>query len=74
MVRPGLTYSFVTLGEGVAWIIGRSLVLEWLLSASVVAISWSGYASAAELTEGIRRALAGKGPTVIAAVEADFLP
>lgn len=41
------SYSFVTLGEGVAWIIGWSLVLEWLFSASVVAISWSGYASAA---------------------------
>src|SRR5579872_2480878 len=31
------SYSFVTLGEGVAWIIGWSLVLEWLFSASVVA-------------------------------------
>ncbi len=41
------SYSFVTLGEGIAWIIGWSLVLEWLFSASVVAISWSGYASAA---------------------------
>ena len=41
------SYSYVTLGEGIAWIIGWSLVLEWLFSASVVAISWSGYASAA---------------------------
>ncbi len=41
------SYSFVTLGEGVAWLIGWSLVLEWLFSASVVAISWSGYVSAA---------------------------
>ena len=41
------SYSFVTLGEGIAWIIGWSLVLEWLFSASVVAISWSGYTSAA---------------------------
>jgi APA family basic amino acid/polyamine antiporter len=41
------SYSFVTLGEGVAWIVGWSLVLEWLFSASVVAISWSGYTSAA---------------------------
>ncbi len=41
------SYAFVTLGEGVAWIIGWSLVLEWLFSASVVAISWSGYTSAA---------------------------
>jgi len=41
------SYAFVTLGEGVAWIIGWSLVLEWLFSASVVAVSWSGYTSAA---------------------------
>lgn len=41
------SYAYVTLGEGTAWIIGWSLVLEWLFSASVVAISWSGYTSAA---------------------------
>jgi len=41
------TYAYVTLGELVAWIIGWSLVLEWLFSASLVAISWSGYAQAA---------------------------
>ena len=41
------SYAYVTLGEITAWLIGWSLVLEWLFSASVVAISWSGYASAA---------------------------
>ena len=41
------SYAYATLGELVAWIIGCSLVLEWLLSASVVAISWSGYVTAA---------------------------
>ena len=41
------SYSYATLGEGVAWIIGWSLILEWLFAASVVAISWSGYVSAA---------------------------
>ena len=41
------SYAYVTLGELVAWIIGWSLVLEWLFSASLVAISWSGYAQAA---------------------------
>ena len=41
------SYAYVTLGELVAWIIGWSLVLEWLFSAAVVAISWSGYAQAA---------------------------
>ena len=41
------SYAYVTLGELPAWIIGWSLVLEWLFSASLVAISWSGYAQAA---------------------------
>jgi APA family basic amino acid/polyamine antiporter len=40
------SYAYATLGEVVAWVIGCSLVLEWLLSASVVAISWSGYVTA----------------------------
>jgi APA family basic amino acid/polyamine antiporter len=38
------SYSYVTLGELAAWIVGWSLVLEWLFSAALVAISWSGYA------------------------------
>ena len=41
------TYAYATLGELVAWLIGWSLMLEWLFAASVVAISWSGYATAA---------------------------
>ena len=41
------SYSYATLGEIVAWIIGWSLILEWLFSVSVVAISWSGYVSSA---------------------------
>jgi basic amino acid/polyamine antiporter, APA family len=41
------SYAYVTLGEIVAWLIGWCLVLEWLLAGSVVAVSWSGYASAA---------------------------
>jgi len=41
------TYAYVTLGELVAWLIGWNLVLEWLFSASVVAVSWSGYTTAA---------------------------
>lgn len=47
------SYAYVTLGEGMAWIIGWSLVLEWLFSASVVAISWSGYTSAALQSIGV---------------------
>jgi APA family basic amino acid/polyamine antiporter len=41
------SYAYATLGELVAWIIGWSLLLEWLFGASVVAISWSGYVTAA---------------------------
>ena len=41
------SYSYATMGEGIAWVIGWSLMLEWLFAASVVAISWSGYVTAA---------------------------
>lgn len=37
------TYSYVTMGELVAWIIGWDLVLEYAVGALVVSISWSGY-------------------------------
>ncbi|PUZ30485.1 amino acid/polyamine/organocation transporter, APC superfamily [Chitinophaga costaii] len=37
------TYSYATLGELVAWIIGWDLVLEYALGAATVAISWSEY-------------------------------
>ena len=41
------SYAYVTLGELTAWIVGWSLAIEWLFSASLVAISWSGYVQAA---------------------------
>lgn len=37
------TYSYATLGELVAWIIGWDLVLEYALGAATVAIAWSQY-------------------------------
>ncbi len=37
------TYSYATLGEFVAWIIGWDLVLEYAVGAATVASSWSGY-------------------------------
>ena len=37
------TYSYVSLGELMAWIIGWDLMLEYLLAASTVSIGWSGY-------------------------------
>jgi APA family basic amino acid/polyamine antiporter len=37
------TYSYTTLGEFAAWIMGSLLLLEYGLAASVVAVGWSGY-------------------------------
>ncbi|WP_170119474.1 amino acid permease [Tumebacillus permanentifrigoris] len=38
------TYSYATLGEFVAWIIGWDLILEYALATSTVSVGWSGYA------------------------------
>ncbi|MBQ8099224.1 MAG: amino acid permease [Bacteroidaceae bacterium] len=37
------TYSYATMGELVAWIIGWDLVLEYSVAATTVSISWSRY-------------------------------
>ena len=37
------TYSYATMGEFVAWIIGWDLVLEYAVGAATVAIAWSEY-------------------------------
>lgn len=39
------TYTYVVLGEALAWIIGWSLILEYSLVVSAVAVGWSGYAA-----------------------------
>jgi APA family basic amino acid/polyamine antiporter len=39
------TYSYVVIGELVAWIVGWSLILEYSLVVSAVAVGWSGYAA-----------------------------
>ncbi len=38
------TYSYVVLGEIIAWAVGWSLILEYSLVVSAVAVGWSGYA------------------------------
>jgi APA family basic amino acid/polyamine antiporter len=39
------SYSYATLGELVAWVIGWSLILEYTLVCSAVSVGWSGYAT-----------------------------
>src|SRR5207244_13539493 len=39
------TYSYATMGEFVAWIIGWDLVLEYAVAAATVSTAWSEYAN-----------------------------
>jgi APA family basic amino acid/polyamine antiporter len=47
------TYSYVTLGELFAWIIGWDLVLEYTLIVTALAVGWSGYMVSIITTLGI---------------------
>src|SRR6187401_1434409 len=66
-------YSYATLGEGVAWIIGWDLILEYAVGNVAVAISWGDYfksllagwvAFPSWLTTGYRTALLSSDPAV----------
>jgi APA family basic amino acid/polyamine antiporter len=37
------TFSYASLGEFIAWIIGWDLILEFVIGASAVSVGWSGY-------------------------------
>src|SRR6202453_3407813 len=37
------TYTYATMGRFVGWLIGSTLVLEYLAAGSTVAVGWSGY-------------------------------
>ena len=39
------TYSYATMGEFVAWIIGWDLILEYAVAAATVSSAWSEYAN-----------------------------
>jgi APA family basic amino acid/polyamine antiporter len=72
-------YSYATLGELVAWIIGWDLILEYAVGNIAVAIAWSGYFTSlltgfgvtlpAYLTHGYRTALLSPDPAVHALLE-----
>jgi APA family basic amino acid/polyamine antiporter len=67
-------YSYATLGELIAWIIGWDLILEYAVGNIAVAIAWSGYFSSlltafgidlpAWLTHGYRTALLSSNPEI----------
>jgi APA family basic amino acid/polyamine antiporter len=72
-------YSYATLGELIAWIIGWDLILEYAVGNIAVAIAWSGYFNSllsgfgielpAYLTHGYRTALLSSTPEVHALLQ-----
>jgi len=72
-------YSYATLGEFVAWIIGWDLILEYAVGNIAVAIAWSGYFNSLLsgfgisfpdwLTHGYRTALLSSDPSVHALLQ-----
>jgi APA family basic amino acid/polyamine antiporter len=67
-------YSYATLGELIAWIIGWDLILEYAVGNIAVAIAWSGYFNSLltgfgvylpdHLTHGYRTALFSSDPVI----------
>lgn len=60
------TFSFATLGEFPAWIIGWDLLLEMALASAVVAVGWSGYFNSLLTSAGLHLppSIAGEDPVV----------
>ena len=73
------SYSYATLGELVAWIIGWDLILEYAVGNIAVAIAWSGYFNSLLsgvgislpdwLTHGYRTALLSADPAIHALLQ-----
>ena len=59
------TYTYATLGELVAWIIGWDLILEYAVGAATVANGWSGYFQSVIAKFGLRFPEALAGPPII---------
>jgi APA family basic amino acid/polyamine antiporter len=72
-------YSYATLGEVIAWIIGWDLILEYAVGNIAVAVAWSGYFTSLLsgfginlpdfLTHGYRTALLSSDPAVHALLD-----
>jgi APA family basic amino acid/polyamine antiporter len=60
------TFSFATLGEFPAWVIGWDLILELALAAAVVSVGWSGYFASLLASLGLElpASIAGADPVV----------
>jgi APA family basic amino acid/polyamine antiporter len=62
------SYTYATLGEGVAWFVGWNLALEYVMSGAAVAVGWSGYVVnllaefGIHLPAALTNAPLGKGP------------
>src|SRR3954463_7982015 len=72
-------YSYATLGELIAWIIGWDLILEYAVGNVAVAVAWGGYFNSfltafgvnlpAWITHGYRTALLSSDPAVHSLLE-----
>jgi APA family basic amino acid/polyamine antiporter len=60
------TFTYASMGELLAWIIGWDLVLEFTVAAATVAVGWSGYFSSLLADAGIAlpSSIAGENATV----------
>jgi APA family basic amino acid/polyamine antiporter len=56
------TYSYAVLGELIAWVVGWSLILEYSLVVSTVAVGWSGYASPLLMSIGVPAECSRRAP------------
>ncbi len=56
------SYTYATIGEVFAWIVGWDLLLEYAMGAATVAVGWSGYAASLLQSVGLPLPAALAGP------------